>query len=252
MYNPMSLEDKNIIVTGGGAGIGRATAIEICKLGGHVCLVDINQQGMEDTLLHCSQRSQAFQTDLSNLSEIKNTFRGGVTIMGKFHGLVHCAGLASVVPLRMLSEENYRKVMDVNVLSIIELAKQFTRKKICVGEGSSIVLISSVYGLVGSACNLAYAASKAAVVGMTKSLGIELAPKGIRVNCIAPGFIKTDMSEDVEAKFDQSYSDVVEAMHPLGWGKAEDVAHGIAYLLSDAARWMTGSVMSIDGGYTAQ
>ena len=248
----MSLENKKIIVTGAASGIGREAAIEICKLGGDVLLLDVDKDGMAETLIHCSNESSAQYIDLSNEKTIKEILYSNASEMGKFHGIVHCAGVPSVVPLRTLSIDNCRRTMDINALSAIELAKSFTSNKVCVGKGASIVFISSVYGIVGSSCNVAYAASKAAVVGITKSLGIELAGKGIRVNCIVPGFIKTNMGECVNYMFDESYIDTIESMHPLGWGKASDIAHGIAYMLSDAARWITGSVMSIDGGYTAQ
>lgn len=251
MYNPMSLKGKRIVVTGGASGIGRATAIEVCQLGGSVLLLDIDEKGMEKTLAECSKDSVAQHIDLSDTEMIKKVLRTTANETGLFSGLVHCAGIPSVVPLRVLSSDNYKKTMEINTFSAIELAKNFIGNKVCIGKGASIVLISSVYGLVGSACNAAYAASKAAIVGITKSLGVELAPKGIRVNCIAPGFIKTNMGEQIEAKFDESHNDIVESMHPLGWGEASDISHGIAYLLSDASRWMTGSVMSIDGGYTA-
>ncbi len=252
MYNPMSLENKTILVTGGGSGIGRETAIEICRLGGHVCLLDVNEAGMNETLSCCSEKSEGIQIDLMETETIKSCFNECVQHMGPFHGLVHCAGIPSIIPLKMLNFENYHRVMNINTLAAIELIKCFANRKNCTGEGASIVLISSVYGIVGSACNVAYAASKSAIIGVTKSLAIELAPRKIRVNCVAPGFIQTNMAESVETKFDSSYCENVEALHPLGWGEPADIAHGITYLLSDAAKWMTGTVMNIDGGYTAQ
>ena len=142
--------------------------------------------------------------------------------------------------------------MGVNVHAGLNLAKVFTsRKGHDLSRQCSIVFVSSVYGIVGSAANVAYATSKAAVIGMTKSLAIEFAHKGIRVNCVAPGFINTNMAGVVNQKFDPEYSERVEAMHPLGWGETIDIANGIAFLLSDASKWMTGSVVHIDGGYTA-
>lgn len=252
MYNPMSLENKNIIVTGGASGIGKAAAIEISKLGGNVLLVDIDEMGMKQTLSSCSDSSRGEVIDLQDNEAIADTLKSEAKIMGKFDGLVHCAGVPSVVPLRMLNSDNYKKVMEINTFAAIELVRNFVSKKVCAASGGSIVLISSVYGVVGSACNLAYTASKAAIIGITKSLGIELASKNIRVNCVAPGFIKTNMAEDVELKFDKSYSEVIESLHPLGWGEAQDIAMGIAFLLSNASKWMTGAVLNIDGGYTAQ
>lgn len=168
-------------------------------------------------------------------------------------GLVHCAGIPAVAPLRVLTNEVYDKVQKVNVQAGLNLAKIFSGRGIydsgCI---CSIVYISSVYGIVGSAANVAYAVSKAAVVGMTKSLAIELAPKKIRVNCVAPGFVKTNMADGVNKMFDEKYAEHIGSMHPLGWGEAADIANGIAFLLSDASKWMTGAVLNIDGGFTAQ
>jgi len=105
---------------------------------------------------------------------------------------------------------------------------------------------------VGSAANVAYAMSKSALHGITKSLAIELASKKIRVNCVAPGFIKTQMLDDVSGSFDNEYNERLNSLHPLGLGEAEDIAYGITYLLSDMSKWVTGTILSVDGGFTAQ
>jgi len=132
------------------------------------------------------------------------------------------------------------------------LAKVFTNRSVYAGEKGSIVFLSSVYGVVGSAANVSYAMSKSALHGITKSLAIELAGKGIRVNCVAPGFVKTNMLDKALGMFDENYAETINKLHPLGVGEPEDVAFSIAYLLSDAAKWVTGSIMNVDGGFTAQ
>jgi len=115
-----------------------------------------------------------------------------------------------------------------------------------------VVFISSVYGVVGSAANAGYAMSKAALHGITKALSIELAAKGIRVNCIAPGFVNTKMLDVTSDMFDSHYADTLNKLHPLGIGEPEDISYSIAFLLSDASKWITGAIFNIDGGYTAQ
>jgi NAD(P)-dependent dehydrogenase (short-subunit alcohol dehydrogenase family) len=105
---------------------------------------------------------------------------------------------------------------------------------------------------VGSVANVGYAMSKSALHGITKSLAIELAPKKIRVNCIAPGFVKTSMLDSISTLFDKEYFEKINKLHPLGLGEAEDVANLIAFLFSDMSKWITGSIINIDGGYTAQ
>ncbi|MBQ3626468.1 MAG: SDR family oxidoreductase [Synergistaceae bacterium] len=254
MRNLFNLAGKNFIVTGAASGIGMETALLLHELGAKLLLLDVNEEllnknfGNIDNAVNIS----CDLTDFDNLKSViasskQNYFEDG------FDGLVHCAGIPSVVPLRALTNQAYEKVQKINVQAGLNLAKIFSGRGIYKADRiCAIVFISSVYGLVGSSCNAAYAISKAAVIGMTKSLAVELAPKKIRVNCIAPGFIKTNMADKVNLLFDDKYSDKIEAMHLLGWGEALDIANGIAFLLSDASKWTTGAVFNIDGGFTAQ
>lgn len=140
----------------------------------------------------------------------------------------------------------------MNTYAAVELAKIFTNRKIYAGEAGSIVFLSSVYGLVGSAANVGYALSKGGVQAVTKALAVELAPRKIRVNCIAPGFVKSPMMDNVSSSFSGEYISKLEGLHPLGLGEPEDIARAVLFLLSDMARWMTGTIMSVDGGFTAQ
>ena len=257
MYNPMSLSGKTIIVTGAASGIGKECAVLINKLGGNLLLLDKNEAGLQAVarqLPELQTKTVVRSIDLSDFDSIKETLIGTKSEFGSaYTGLVHCAGIPSVLPLRALSNNQYENVMRINTQAALNLAKVFSSKQ---GHDSekqgSIVFISSVYGVVGSAANVAYATSKAALLGMTKSLAIELAERGIRVNCVAPGFIKTNMADGVNSLFDTDYADRIEQMHPLGWGEAIDIANAIAFLLSDASKWTTGAVFHIDGGFTAQ
>ncbi len=255
MKNPMSLEDKTIIITGAAMGIGRQTAKTLHELGARLLLLDIDEENLMSLKKEIGDVNTATRVvDLTAFDTIKPVLMDAKEELGhSFTGLVHCAGIPSVVPLRELSEEQYERVLRINTEAGLHLAKVFTSK---IGHDSNqqgaIVFISSVYGLVGSAANVAYATSKAAVIGMTKALAIEFASKNIRVNCVAPGFIKTNMANGVNAMFDASYAERIEEMHPLGWGEAIDIANGIAFLLSDASKWTTGAVFNIDGGFTAQ
>lgn len=254
MTNPMSLGGKTIIVTGAASGIGRETAILLHKLDAKILLLDLNEEGLKDVADTLDGGVSYRVVNLMDFDSLKEILMDVKKELGcSFTGLVHCAGIPSVVPLRALTNDQYEKVMKINTQAGLNLAKVFTSKQ---GHDSShqgsIVFISSVYGVVGSAANVAYATSKAAIIGMTKALAIEFASKNIRVNCVAPGFIKTKMADGVNQMFGASYEEKIKLMHPLGWGEAEDIANGIAFLLSDASKWTTGAVFNIDGGFTAQ
>ena len=254
MYNPMSLENKTIIVTGAASGIGKETAILLHKLGAKLLLLDMNENGLKSLKDLLGNEAIYRVMDLTDFDSIKLAVIDAKMELGSsYTGLVHCAGIPAVLPLRALSNEQYELVMKINTQAGLNLAKIFSSKR---GHDStqqgSIVFISSVYGVVGSAANVAYATSKAAIIGMTKALAIELSTKNIRVNCVAPGFIKTNMADGVNMMFDAEYADRIEKMHPLGWGEAIDIANSIAFLLSDASKWTTGAVFNIDGGFTAQ
>ena len=254
MNNPMSLEHKTIIITGAASGIGRESARLLHSLGAKLLLLDVNEDGLNSIQKQLGNNISIGKIDLTEVDSIKNVLiKGAEQLNSAYTGFVHCAGIPSVVPLRALSSDSYEKVMKINVEAGLMLAKAFISNQVRdVSQQSSIVFISSVYGVVGSAANVAYATSKSAIIGMTKSLAIELAKKNIRVNCIAPGFIKTNMADDINSMFDIEYADKIESMHPLGWGESIDIANAIAFLLSDASKWVTGAVFNIDGGFTAQ
>ena len=257
MKNPMSMKGKTVIVTGAASGIGKESSRLLYELGAKLLLLDVNESGLnliKEELDKTGDSIAVRAIDLTELDCIKNILADAKKELGtSYTGLVHCAGIPSILPLRALTNEQYERVMKINTQAGLNLAKIFSSKQ---GHDSqqqgSIVFISSVYGIVGSAANVAYATSKAALIGMTKALAIEFANKNIRVNCVAPGFIKTNMADGVNAMFDMEYAERIEQMHPLGWGQAIDIANVIAFLLSDASKWTTGAVFNVDGGFTAQ
>lgn len=248
----LNLSGRNYLVTGAASGMGRATSILLSECGARVILVDINEDGLQNTQKECAGETMLLQMDLSSSIEFKEKIRSVVSSFGKLNGFIHCAGLPYLSPLRTVSAEHCEKIYSVNAYAAVELAKIFMSKNVYAGEHGAIVLISSVYGLVGSAANVGYALSKGAIQGITKALAIELAPKMVRVNCIAPGFIKTKMMENVSSSFSDDYVGKLSILHPLGLGDAEDVANSVLFLLSDMAKWITGSIISVDGGFTAQ
>jgi NAD(P)-dependent dehydrogenase (short-subunit alcohol dehydrogenase family) len=251
-YNPFCLNGKRFLVTGAASGIGRATSIVLSKLGAALILVDVNADGLAETQAACGPADKTILLDLSICSLIKNALFDAVSESGKLDGFVHLAGRAYISPLKAISEETCKEVFAINTYAAVELAKVFAHRNVYAGSAGSIVLISSVYAVVGSAANVGYAMSKSALHGVTKALAIELASKKIRVNCIAPGFVNTRMLGSMDSGFVADHGELLEKLHPLGIGEPEDVAYAVAYLLSDAARWITGAVLNVDGGFTAQ
>ena len=237
MRDLLQVKDRCYIVTGAASGIGRATALLLTEMGAKVLLVDINEEQLKEVQSECRGITDILVLDLTDVETIKGAVKEKVAIFGKLNGFVHCAGIPYIAPLKVVNAEKAEKVYN---------------KQIYAGEHGSFVLISSVYGLVGSAANVGYAMSKGAIVAITKSLAMELVNNGIRVNCVAPGFIKTPMADNVDGMMDSDYGNRLNALHPMGLGNPEDIANAILFLLSDMSKWMTGAVLNVDGGFTAQ
>ena len=252
MKDLLQIKDRHYMVTGAASGIGRATALLLSEMGSKVLLVDINEESLLKVKSECRGETDILVLDLTDADAIKTAVKEKVASFGKLNGFVHCAGLPYIAPLKVVNSEKTEKLYKLNTYAAIELAKVCSSKQVYAGEAGSFVLISSVYGLVGSAANVGYAMSKGAIVAITKSLAMELVGNGIRVNCVAPGFIKTPMAKKVDGMMDESYDERLNALHPMGLGDPEDIANAILFLFSDMSKWMTGAVMSVDGGFTAQ
>jgi len=252
MFNPIDLTNRRFLISGAASGIGRATAIYLSKLGANLLLIDRNEEQLKIVSDLCLSYSSYRVVDVIEYEDMKSNIINDVDSNGKLNGMVHCAGLSCIAPLKIIDKKNAMNVYMVNAYAGLELAKIFSLKNIFAGENGSIVFISSIYGIVGSAANVGYSMSKGAIQSATRSLAIELAAKKIRVNCIAPGFIKTEMSNQINRNFDDNHEKHIESLHPLGWGEPNDIAAGIAYLFSDMSKWITGAIINIDGGFTAQ
>lgn len=253
MDDLLNIRDRRFLITGAASGIGKATTQILANLGAELILVDYNEEGLHQFIKQqSSDKLHPLVLDLSEPEQIRPAIENAVKKYGKLNGMAHIAGIPYITPLKAIQREKADKLYRVNQYAAVELIKTFASNKIHSNDGGSAVLISSVYGVVGSAANVAYAMTKAAIIGITKALSIELAPKRIRVNCIAPGFIKTKMMEENSFRFDDEYMQRLNNLHPLGLGEAEDIANGVVFLLSDMSKWMTGAVMNIDGGFTAQ
>ena len=248
----LNLRGRRYLITGAASGIGRAASKLLSGLGADLLLGDKDMTGLEATACQCSGKTCLLEMDLTDFSLLKEKVEEKVAVLGKLNGFAHVAGRSYIAPLKSVSEKACMELYKLNTYAALELSKLFTGRKIYAGDFGSVVFISSVYGLVGSAANVGYAMTKSALVGMAKALAMEFAPRGIRFNCVAPGFIRTPMMEANVGSFDEGYVKRLESLHPLGLGEASDIANAIAYLFSDMSRWVTGTVLNVDGGFTAQ
>ena len=245
-YNPFSLKDKTIFVTGASSGIGRAIAIECSKMGANIVLSGRNEARLKETLsLMESNNHQILIADLNST----NTIEEIVGELPLIQGVVHCAGLTISKPFQFISENDMNEVMGVNFNAPVFLTQRLLKTK-KIKKGASIVFISSISGVYVSAVAASlYSASKGAVNGIVKAMAVELASKGIRVNSVNPGMIDTNIFSSGVISEEQLEED--RKRYPLKrYGKPEEVAFSVIYLLSEASSWVTGSNLLIDGGYT--
>lgn len=242
MNNPFSLSGKTILVTGASAGIGRGIAIACAGMGAHVVLTARNAERLQETLSMLEGEGHSYiVADLT----IETQRAALVNQLPMLDGVVQCAGVGSRVPCKMLSQEDLDHVMKPNMEAPMLLqALLLNEKKI--QKQASVVFIASAAATMPTAGNAVYSASKAAMVAYAKCLALELAPRQIRVNCISPTMVWTDLAL-VGATTEQLTE--AEKHYPLKrYGKPEDIAHLAVYMLSDASQWMTGSDVQITGG----
>jgi NAD(P)-dependent dehydrogenase (short-subunit alcohol dehydrogenase family) len=250
--NPLDLTDKVIVVTGASSGIGRSTSVVLSQLGARVVLVGRNRDRLSETLTMLEGSGHGIEAfDLARTDDSPEWLKSVSESHGRIHGLAHCAGAQILLPLRMLKTQHVEEQLRINVVSAIMLAKAFRQKGVN-DSGGAMVLVSSVMGEVGAPGRSVYCASKGALHSLTKALALELAKEGIRVNCVAPGAVETEMVEGARETLGEAGMEEVRKLHPLGFGSPRDVAHAIAFLLADTGRWITGSIQFVDGGYTAQ
>jgi NAD(P)-dependent dehydrogenase (short-subunit alcohol dehydrogenase family) len=249
-----SLDEKVIIVTGASSGIGRQCAIFCSELGAMVILIGRNPERLEDTLsaLCDPMEHLHYAVDLCDYEKVDSIVQNAVKKLGKIDGLVNCAGISNTLPLRMIKPDKMDVLFRNNVNGAIQLTKYVTKSSNISTNGASIIFITSVMAIVGEVGKAFYGMTKGALLAAARSLAIELAPKKIRVNCISPGVVVTPMSMGSVYSKNKETLNRVKSLHPLGFGEPEDVANACIFLLSDEARWITGTDLIVDGGYTAR
>ncbi|MCL5773251.1 MAG: 3-oxoacyl-[acyl-carrier-protein] reductase [Firmicutes bacterium] len=241
------LKEKVALVTGSARGIGRAIALELANNGAKIAVNDLTAESCADTVREIESlgaKAKAFGSNVASLAEVEKMFEDVISCFGRIDILVNNAGITRDNLLLRMKEEDWDIVLNVNLKSVYNCTKAVS-KYMMKQRAGRIVNISSVIGLIGNAGQANYAASKAGILGFTRSAARELASRGINVNAVAPGFIQTEMTaklpEDLKAK--------MLSQIPLGaLGDPEDVAKAVLFLVSDNARYISGQVLNVDGG----
>ncbi len=252
--NPFSLQDRLVLVTGASSGIGRACAIICSQMGAKVVLFGRDHGRLNETLRYMenSEEHLVFAVDLIEYEKTAVIIKEVVARKGRIDGLINCAGISTTLPLNAISPEKMYMFFQTNVIGSINLTKHVIKSAHFSETGGSIVFISSVMSVAGENGKTLYSMTKGALVSATKSMAIELAKRKIRVNALSPGVVETPMSEAAVYSKDEDALQKIKDLHPLGLGKPEYVANVCAFLLSDAAEWITGTNVIVDGGYLAR
>ena len=240
--NPFSLEGKTVLVTGASSGIGKEIAISCAKMGANVVLNGRNETRLKETASQMGEGHIILAKDLTAFDTIPEMVRE----LPQLNGIVHCAGINELIPAKQVMEADVDRIMAINFKAPVLLQAELLRQKKLLRK-ASIVFIASIGSETPIIGNSIYSASKGALVSYSKSLMLELAPRQIRVNCISPGMIWTNMIEGDSVTMEQLKED--EKKYPLQrYGQPSDVAGLAVYLLSDASEWMTGGNVRISGG----
>jgi len=242
----MRLENKVAVITGAGSGIGKETALLFAKEGAKVVVADMNERAGEETVEEIKKNGEGFfvKLDVSNREQAKQMVKITLEKYGKIDVLINNAGIVQDAFLSKMTEEQWDKVINVNLKGVFNCSQAVVEVMMNQGKGV-IINTSSIVGLNGNVGQVNYAATKAGLIGMTKTLAKELGKKGIRVNAVAPGFIATPMTSNVPEKI----LEMMKEKTPLRrLGEAKDVAYAYLYLASDEANFVNGAVLCVDGG----
>ena len=242
-----SLEDKAAMVTGASRGIGRAICLKLAEAGANVAGVDIDEDTLEETGEQVRETGAEFlpiQADVSNLDQMKDAVSSVTDGLGSLDVLVNNAGITRDGLLIRMKPDDWQSVLSINLTGVFNGLKAATRTMMRQRSGS-IVNIASVVGIIGNAGQCNYSASKAGVIGLTKSAAREMAARNVRVNAVAPGYIVTRMTEELS---DDAKVSLMEQIPLKRLGQPEDVARAVQFLACEASSYMTGQVIRVDGG----
>ncbi|KPU28247.1 3-ketoacyl-ACP reductase [Caloranaerobacter sp. TR13] len=244
----MNLKGKLALITGGSRGIGKAIAIKLASLGANIVINYTKSDTKAKEVIKIAEKmgvkAMAIKADVSNKDDVENFINRVLDEFGRIDILVNNAGIARDNLLMRMKEEEWDDVININLKGTFNVTKAAIRTMMKQKSGS-IINIASIIGVSGNQGQCNYAASKAGIIGFTKSIAKEVAKKKVRVNAIAPGFIKTDMTDKLPDKVKDEYSSKI----PLSrLGEPEDIANAVAFLASDLSSYITGQVLIVDGG----
>ena len=252
---PHNLQDRVSLVTGAGSGIGRATALAFAREGSKVVVSDIHSEGGEETaslIKDLGGESLFIHADVARSDHVENLINTATARFGHLDCSFNNAGVSGGAGLlHEYSEDDWDKVININLKGVWLCMKYEIIQMLKQGNGS-IVNTASIMGLVGGSRSPSYGASKHGVVGLTKNAAVQYAPSNIRVNAVCPGYVLTPMTEQ-GSLLDPGNAEQIISRHPLGrLGTPEEIAETVVWLASDAASFVTGHTMTVDGGYVAQ
>lgn len=245
--NPFSLEGKTILVTGASSGIGRQTAIECSKIGANIVITARNEKRLSETLAALdTSNGQNHQMVIADLSSQEGV-NALVDALPELNGVSLNAGIVKTLPVKFINNDDLQEVLNVNMMGPVLLTQRLLKKK-KIGKGASFVFTSSIGGvMISTVGNTMYGISKGGLNAFMKGLALEMAAKGIRSNSVNPGFVDTNIL--AAGTISEEQLEENKKRYPLGrFGKPEDIAYAIIYLLSDASSWVTGHTLVIDGG----
>jgi len=250
----MNLSGKTIVVTGASSGIGSMISRKIAESGGTTILFGRDQTRLESVYKSLQNSGHLYySTDITNSDNLEGIIADAVSKTGKISGFVHSAGIQLTLPFRSTKLKSFQEIFAINVFAGFEMARVISKNNnLNTDQGTSFVFISSMKANIGEAGNVAYCASKSALISGSKAIAIELANKKVRSNCILPGFVKTEMTDNFLNNREPEILSQIIKKHPLGLGSTVDIANLAVFLLSDLSSWITGTEIVIDGGYTAQ
>lgn len=248
MSSIFSLSGRRVLVTGASSGIGRAVALLVAEMGAAVVATGRNQERLDELLAVLPGEGHAGRRADLTVGEEREALLQSFDVC---HGVVHAAGALKVLPLSFVRETALREAQAINYEAPVLLTQSLLKKK-KISSGGSLVFISSIAARSGAKGHALYSGSKAALEAAARCLALEVAGQGVRVNCVAPGMVQTEMAREASDLVGEEMMRRHEAEYPLGFGQPQDVAAAIGFLLSDAARWITGTALVCDGGFTVR